>query len=70
MVAARRRGTGGVRLRPGSDDFLYLDLTVLPKGTFEQAIARAQQWRKRTPPDQVLTVDVVAARKLGIYPLP
>lgn len=60
----------GLRLRPGSDDYLYLDLTVLPKGSFQQAIARAAHFRKRTPDDQVLTVDIVAARKLGIYPLP
>jgi len=30
----------GVRLGPDSSDILYLDLTVLPNGTFEQAIAR------------------------------
>ena len=37
----------GVRLGPESSDILYLDLTVLPKGTFAQAQARAQQWLKK-----------------------
>lgn len=60
----------GVRLSPNSQNVLYLDLTVLPNGTFHQAIARAQQWMKKTPAAEVLTVDVGAARALGIYPLP
>lgn len=60
----------GVKLAPDSAEVLYLDLTVLPKGTFEQAIARAARFMRKTPPAQVLTVDVSAARLLGIYPMP
>jgi hypothetical protein len=60
----------GIKLGPQSSEILYLDLTVLPKGSFEQAVARAQIWLKKTPPDQVLTVDVAAARMLHIYPIP
>lgn len=60
----------GVRLGPESDQTLYVDLTVLPKGSFERAIARANSWMKKTPQERVLTVDVAAARVLGIYPLP
>ncbi len=60
----------GVRLRPGSSDILYLDLTVLPNGTFQAAAARARSWLNRTPPSEVLTVDIAAARALGIYPMP
>ncbi len=60
----------GVRLAPGSPDVLYLDLTVLPHGTFEQARARAEGWRKKVPAGQVLTVDVISARRMHIYPLP
>jgi len=59
----------GVRLAPDSEDILYLDLTVLPKGSFDSAITRARQWLRKTPPDQTLVVDVSAARALGIYPL-
>ena len=60
----------GVRVGPDSREVLYLDLTVLPDGTFEQAISRADHWLKKTPPNRVLTVDVAAARALGIYPIP
>ncbi len=60
----------GLRLGPQSSDILYLDLTVLPQGTFQQAEQRAENWLKKTPPDQVLTIDVAAARRMGIYPLP
>src|SRR6476660_4493303 len=60
----------GVRLGPNSSDFLYLDLTVLPRGTFVAAVARAQAWLKRTPQNEVLTVDIGAARALGVYPMP
>jgi len=60
----------GVRLGPNSQDILYLDLTVLPKGTFAAAESRALAWLKRTPQSEVLTVDIGAARSLGIYPMP
>lgn len=60
----------GVRLRPGAPEVLYLDLTVLPNGTFAQAAARARTWLAKTPSNQVLTVDIAAARALGIYPMP
>jgi hypothetical protein len=60
----------GLRLGPQSPDILYLDLTVLPQGTFSQAEQRAQNFLKKTAPDEVLTIDVAAARRMGIYPLP
>jgi hypothetical protein len=60
----------GVRLAPGSREILYVDLTVLPDGTFQQAVSRAQYWLKKTPPARVLMIDVAAARALGIYPIP
>lgn len=60
----------GVRLGPNSQEILYLDLTVLPRGTFAAAIARAQAWLKKTPQSEVLTVDIGAARSLGVYPMP
>ena len=60
----------GVRLGRESQNIVYLDLTVLPDGTFERAISRANYWLKKTPPDQLLMIDVAAARTLGIYPIP
>lgn len=60
----------GVRLAPGSQNILYLDLTVLPAGSLNQAIERAQSWTRKTDSSEVLTVDIGAARSLGIYPMP
>jgi len=60
----------GVRLEPNSSRILYLDLTVLPDGKFSAAQKRAEDWMKNTASDEVLTVDVGAARSLGIYPMP
>lgn len=60
----------GVRLGPQSQDVLYLDLTVLPHGTFREALERANKWMKKAGPADVLTVDVAAARMLNIYPMP
>jgi hypothetical protein len=60
----------GIRLGPNSRERLYLDLTVLPKGTFQEAAARAQRWLKHTPPSQVVVVDIAAARAMKIYPIP
>ena len=60
----------GVKLAPGSQHILYIDLTVLPEGTFAAAVRRARGWRTDTPQNEVLTVDIGAARSLGVYPLP
>jgi hypothetical protein len=60
----------GVRLGPDSNETLYLDLTVLPQGSFAAAEKRAQEWMQHTDNEHQLMVDVAAARALGIYPLP
>ena len=60
----------GVRTSRDSPQVLYLDLTTLPGGSFESALARARAWLAKTPADEVLAVDVAATRALGVYPLP
>ncbi|HET9300502.1 MAG TPA: hypothetical protein VFO11_11205 [Candidatus Polarisedimenticolaceae bacterium] len=69
LVIVPGHAYAGVRLDRSGDDVLYLDLTVLPDGSFERAVARARAWREKTPPERVLVVDVAAARSLGVYPL-
>ena len=69
LVIVPGHAYAGVRLNRDGDDVLYLDLTVLPDGSFERAIARARGWRDKTPPERLLVVDVGAARSLGLYPL-
>jgi hypothetical protein len=60
----------GVRLARRSSRILYMDLTVLPDGTFDRAVARAQHWLATTPAAQVIVIDIATARALGIYPMP
>jgi len=60
----------GVRLAPGSSQILYLDLTVLPDGTFDAAVRRAQSWLQKTPRDQGSLIDIATARTHQIYPMP
>jgi hypothetical protein len=69
LVIVPGHAFAGVRLERDSGDVLYFDLTVLPKGTFSSAVARAEHWVRRTPPRKVLVVDVAAARTMGVYPL-
>ena len=58
-----------LRLGRGSSRVLYLDLTVMPDGTFESSIRRAQKWLLKTPKSCVNLVDIAAARSHGIYPM-
>lgn len=60
----------GVRLGPRSSDILYLDLTVMPDGTFESAMHRAQSWLQRTPASLTHVIDIATARAHQIYPMP
>ncbi len=69
LVILPGHAVAGVRLGHNSEKVLYLDLTVLPSGSFESAIARAQRWLEKTGPEELLAVDVAAARALGLYPL-
>jgi hypothetical protein len=59
----------GVRLAPGSSRILYLDLTVMPDGTFDAAMRRAQLRLAETPKDQVTLIDIATARAHQIYPM-
>jgi len=59
----------GVRLAPGSSRILYLDLTVMPDGTFDAAMRRAQLFLSETPKTQVTLIDIATARSHQIYPM-
>jgi hypothetical protein len=60
----------GVRFARGSPRILYLDLTVLPDGSFERAVSRAQHWLDTIPKALVTVIDIAGARSLQIYPMP
>lgn len=59
----------GVRLARGSPRILYLDLTVMPDGTFDAAVQRAQNWLQKTPEAQLRVIDIATARTHQIYPM-
>jgi hypothetical protein len=69
IVILPSHAVAGVRLGRGGADVLYLDLTVLPRGSFDTAGKQAAAWLGKTPPEKTLVVDVAATRVLGIYPL-
>jgi hypothetical protein len=69
LVIVPGHAFAGVRLHRDSERALYLDLTVLPDGSFSAAMARANAWLKKVPAERVLVVDIAAARVLGLYPL-
>jgi hypothetical protein len=59
----------GVRLARGSSEILYLDLTVMPDGTFDAATQRAHNWLQKTPKAQINLIDIATARSRQIYPM-
>jgi hypothetical protein len=59
----------GVRMARGSSQILYVDLTVMPNGTFDAAVQRAQNWLQKTPKAKVYLIDIAAARLRQIYPM-
>jgi len=59
----------GVRLAHGSAEILYLDLTVMPDGTFDAAAQRAHNWLQKIPNAQVNLIDIATARARQIYPM-
>lgn len=69
LIILPGHAVAGVRLGRDAQDVLTLDLTVLPKGSFDTAVARAGAWIRKTPSERTLVVDVAAARVLGLYPL-
>jgi hypothetical protein len=60
----------GVRLGPNSSDVLYLDLTVMPDGSFDSAYKRALGWLQKTPKNSINIIDIATARSHQIYPMP
>lgn len=69
LILGPGHAIAGVRVGHDAQDILYLDLTVLPDGSFSRAEQRGRSWMKKTRDEEELVVDVAASRVLGIYPL-
>lgn len=60
----------GVRVAEGSPNFLYIDVALTGRSTFEAAVASAEKGMASHPPSTVTQVMVGKARSAGIYPMP
>ena len=60
----------GVRVAEGSSKFLFIDVALTGRSTFEAAVASAQKGMASHPPSTVTQVMVEKARSAGIYPMP
>jgi hypothetical protein len=60
----------GVRLAPGSKQYLYLDTALTGRAGFEAAVAAAEHGLARYPQAQVTYIRVAEARRAGIFPMP
>jgi len=60
----------GVRVAEGSSKFLFIDVALTGRSTFEAAVSSAQNGMASHPPSTVTQVIVKNARSAGIYPMP
>ncbi len=60
----------GVRVAPGSRQFLYIETSLTGRATFDAAIASAQRSLARFPDSEIIRVNIRQARLDGILPMP
>lgn len=60
----------GVRVATGSSKFLFIDVALTGRTTFEAAVASAQRGLARYDDSSVTRVLIQEARNAGIYPMP
>jgi len=60
----------GVRVAPGSPDFLFIDAALTGRTTFEGAVTSARVGLSERPASSITRVIVQDARSAGIYPMP
>jgi hypothetical protein len=60
----------GVRVASGPRKFLWIDVALTGRSTFEQAVASAQSGVARHSPAVITRVVIPEARLAGIYPMP
>jgi hypothetical protein len=60
----------GVRLAPGSKQYLYLDTALTGRAGFDAAVAAAEHGLAHYPQAQITYIRVAEARRAGIFPMP
>lgn len=60
----------GVRVAEGAKEFLFLDVALTGRSTFESAVASAQTGLERNGPSAITQINIEESRSAGIYPMP
>jgi len=60
----------GVRVSPGSDQYLYIETSLTGRAKFEAAVSAAARGLERFSEEQIIRIPIASARLSGIYPLP
>jgi hypothetical protein len=60
----------GVKVAENSDKFLYIDVALTGRLSFDNAVASAERGLARLQPSQITTIGIADARRAGIYPMP
>ncbi len=60
----------GIREADAADQYLYLDVALTGRASFETAVLSASQGMRRFQPSQIMYISVANARRQGIYPMP
>lgn len=60
----------GVRVAAGSSKFLFIDVALTGRSTFEAAVASAQRGLAKQQASSITRVFIQQARDAGIYPMP
>jgi hypothetical protein len=60
----------GVKLGENSNKYLYIDVALTGRYTFDNAVSSADRGLARLRPAQITKIEISDARRAGIYPMP
>jgi len=60
----------GVRMVPGSSQYLYIETSLTGRTSFAQSLASARRSMAKFQTSEIIRIDIRQARADGIYPMP
>ena len=60
----------GVRVARGSSRYLFVDVALIARATFDEAVRSAEAGLAKYGPSQITRIPIEQARDMGIYPMP
>ena len=60
----------GVKTGENSDKYIFLDVALTGRVTFDKAVESADRGLARFQPSQITKIEIADARRAGIYPIP